>query len=288
MDTRKISDLQMAGILLAIAFLLSIPFILGYKSIPDEMMQKKVIKGKRSKSTIATVVKRKSSTQRSRIPANQKVTEGAFEKLTYREKQHDDKMKWKLAFSDNFSTNSIGQKWVAAKGKWNVYFGQLKCYLVSKESQDSLIMAKNIKLPKDFRITYDVKTTKAGLNNQPCDMSLYFFLGSPEKLVRNRPNTKQAYLFRVASMGNKISGLSRPGDYLAINRKFKARVNQKYTVVCQKIGNHYSMKINDITIFEGKEVKPIEIEPENRYFGFYTYRSEVLFDNVNLYIPDIY
>jgi len=100
------------------------------------------------------------------------------------------------------------------------------------------------------------------------------------------PSVGNSYLFRVATHNNTFCGISRPGTYLVVNKKFKLKTKRAYRIVCQKIGNHLMMSINGKKVFHGKETKPYKFTKTQLYGGIYVHRTFVEFDNFEISVPE--
>lgn len=284
MKFTNITDLKVAFILLGAAFLCSIPFIAGYKSIPEEQ-KKKLIEMNISHTNTKVIKKKKVKKKKPAKPRSFdsiKAVKGAFIPLTKQEIEADDAIKWKTVFSDDYSKNTIGEKWNNALGKWRMYMGSLKTTTLNSAST---IMVKNFEFPDSFRISYICKTVKPGISKVPCDMSFFTYC-KPPKNAKKRPNVGDAYLFRVATYNNNFCGISRPGAHLVTNRDFKLMTGEEYHVICQKIGTHLMMSINGKKVFHGKEKNPYKFSKEHKFGGFYVYSTYVEFKNFEISIPE--
>ncbi|MHC4871352.1 MAG: hypothetical protein ACYTFY_05870 [Planctomycetota bacterium] len=281
MKIRNTGDLKAAFLLLGAAFLCSIPFLAGYKPIPDELKKKRI--ASQAPSSRKSVKSNRKKIKRKAIAVPKKIAavKGEFKPLTKSEIVRDEKVKWKVVFSDNFFRDSLDDKWNYATGKWRVSMGVLK---TTSLNSASTIMVKDFKFPESFRISYDCKTVKPGDSKVPCDMSFFTYVDLPAG-PKKAPSVSNSYLFRVATHNNTFCGLSRPGAYLVVNKRFKLKTGRVYRVVCQKIGSHLMMSINGKKVFHGKETKPHKFSEKQLYGGIYVHRTFVEFDNFEISVP---
>ncbi|MHC4872514.1 MAG: hypothetical protein ACYTFY_11775 [Planctomycetota bacterium] len=317
------SDLGCAAILLGAAFVCSIPFLLGFKPIPQQKV------ADNHKRDIKKLVSKKKKPRKKKVKGPKPVEEGDWRDIPVSERK-DKGLKWKQVFFDDFSEDTIGKNWIWPVGKWRVRSGELRNYSTKAGAS---IYLKGADFSGDFRISYDCYTLKANKEKLPCDMSFYAGASPPAdvlrwemnidpksgkslvveeaavpevdkkktegklkkkktKRVKKRPEIlnykvwKYNYWCAFGCNQNLWTGLARKGVSLFIDKKNVIKLGKKYRVVIERVGNRMSLHINDKEIYYGEDLTFPEKNPLNKYGVLYTYMRIVAFDNVKVYMPE--
>jgi hypothetical protein len=212
-----------------------------------------------------------------------KVVPGLWEPVKKKERQKNKKVKWVKIFSDDFSKNTLKEKWLWPYNEWKITNGKLKA---CSQDSHSTILPKCKVFDGDFRIEYEAKTL-AGYEGAPCDMS---FAANMLEVNQTTHHVRggYGYLFRVASHANKVAGISRSGELITNNKKFlPAKLKTNYKILAERANGYLRMTIDGKEVFYGKDKEPRYKNDKNRCYGvFYTFKSIVEFDNVKISVPE--
>jgi hypothetical protein len=196
---------------------------------------------------------------------------------------------WKLAFSDDFDRNELGEDWLVVDGKWTVEHSCLR-------GSGTLISARGF--PKDSPPGFQRLEFEAATDVQP----IIFFKDKPKpkvvvsdlsSFIHARPAEKAkspletGYFFQFGGMNNTRNQLRRAGATLLLdsNPKKLITTDQVHRIIVENDRGRLRMFVDDELVLQHSEKMSI-VGPEHDRVGFYFYTAAKV-DNVRVYVKQL-
>jgi len=188
---------------------------------------------------------------------------------------------WKLAFSDDFARNELGQNWEVVDGTWTLKDGCLT-------GSGTLLLARGFPgfQRLEFEVASDIKsiavlaggkagkifasekTTEIGPADVS-DMSSFIHARAGPKV---RP-TRTGYFFQFGGQMNSLNQLSRSDGPLCVDEKPKIRItpNKLHLIIAENDQGRLRLIVDGKLVFEYLEDKSLAGGEGQDRIGFYLY-----------------
>jgi hypothetical protein len=190
-----------------------------------------------------------------------------LEEKTEAERRRD----WRLVFKEDFSDPDFLSRW-ETNGPWKVKDGELRI-----GGGDQCVRLK-IPMTGDVRLVFDCQKDDGELS----DVSL--FLGG----LKTSPLANaflKGYLFQYGGNLNRRIRLIGPKAILWSKCASPLDRGWRYHVDARKMGSRLVLMIDGQTVIDVRDERPV-YGAEHAYVGFYNYRTNTRYSNVQVYTRD--
>jgi len=173
---------------------------------------------------------------------------------------------WKLAFSENFDRDRLGNRWQTLEGAWRISDG----WLTGKEGQ----ILYSLRFPGPQRIEYDARSAELSAvgDHRISDLTAL--------LAANEAGYKGGYFVGFGSENNTCSKILVLGEEVA---RYDTRIEpfKTHHVVCQWDGETLTQMIDGKVVCQEKPDKRLT-GTLHQMIGFYMWENGYV-DNVKVY-----